>query len=76
VLGRVIVLLAVGSGAGLFVGLFAARFLSGVIYEAASGDPMLSTLVLLTMGAVGLGSAWIPARRALGLDPMRALRES
>jgi len=74
-LGRVFVLLSVGSAAGLALGLLATKLLSYIVYEAGPKDPLVLGGVVLTMLALGLVAAWIPAQRALGVDPIILLRE-
>jgi ABC-type lipoprotein release transport system permease subunit len=49
--------------------------LSYIVYQAAPNDPLVLGGVILTMLLLGLAAAWIPAQRALGVDPMMLLRE-
>jgi predicted permease len=74
-LGRAFRLLAIGSAAGLLLGLFAARVLAYIVYQATPRDPVVLAGVVLAMALLGLVATWIPAQRALGLDPARLLRE-
>ena len=74
-LGRAFRLLAIGSIAGVILGLLATRVLSSIVYQATPKDPIVLCGVILTMLAVGLVAAWIPARHALAVDPMILLRE-
>ena len=74
-LGRSFVLLSVGSVAGLAGGVFLSKVLSSIVYQAAPRDPVVLSGVVLTMLALGLAAAWIPAQKALGVDPMILLRE-
>ena len=74
-LGRPLVLLACGSAAGLALGVLASRLLGQVVYEARPSDPLVLGGVLLTMVVLGLVAVWIPARRALRIDPARLIRE-
>lgn len=74
-LGRALVLLTGGSVAGLVLGLLATRVLSYIVYEATPQDPMVLCGVALTMLMLGLLATWIPARRALAVDPLVLLRE-
>ena len=55
--------------------LVATRVLSYIVYQATPKDPIVLGGVILTMLAVGLVAAWIPARHALAVDPMILLRE-
>jgi predicted permease len=74
-LGRALRLLAIGSVAGLALGLLATRLLSHIVYQASPQDPFVLAGVTITMLALGLVAASIPARRALAVDPLILLRE-
>ncbi len=74
-LGRAFVLLAAGSVAGIGFGVLATRVLSFIVYEATPKDPVVLGGVVLSMLLLGLFAAWIPAQKALGVDPMILLRE-
>jgi predicted permease len=74
-LGRAFRLLAIGSLTGVILGLLATRLLSFIVYQATPKDPLILCGVALTMLSVGLVAAWVPARRALAVDPMMLLRE-
>lgn len=74
-LGRSFRLLAIGSAAGIVLGVLAARVLAFIVYQATPKDPVILCGVVLTMLCVGLVAAWLPARRALAVDPMILLRE-
>jgi predicted permease len=74
-LGRAFRLLAIGSAAGIILGVVATRVLSFIVYQATPKDPVILSGVVLTMLCVGLVAAWIPARRALAVDPMILLRD-
>jgi predicted permease len=74
-LGRAFRLLAIGSVGGLVLGLLATRMLSFIVYQATPKDPLVLGGVILTMLLLGLLASWIPARRALGVDPLVLLRD-
>lgn len=74
-LGRAFRLLAFGSGAGLLLGILASRILAFIVFEATPRDPLVLVGVVLVMAMLGLIATWIPARRALAVDPMVLLRE-
>ncbi len=74
-LGRAIKLLAFGSAAGLLLGILASRVLASLVYQATPRDPLVLAGVVLAMGLLGLLATWIPARRALSIDPAILLRE-
>jgi ABC-type antimicrobial peptide transport system permease subunit len=74
-LGRAVVLLSVGSAAGLLLGVLASKVLSYIVYQASPNDPVVLGGVVVTMLILGLAAAWIPAQKAMGVDPMILLRE-
>jgi predicted permease len=74
-LGRAFVLLSAGSAAGLVLGILATKVLSYIVYQAGPKDPLVLGGVVLTMLALGLAAAWIPAQKALAVDPIILLRE-
>jgi ABC-type antimicrobial peptide transport system permease subunit len=74
-LGRAFRLLAIGSAAGLVLGVLATRVLAHIVYQATPKDPLVLGGVVATMLLLGLVAAWIPARRALAVDPLILLRE-
>jgi ABC-type antimicrobial peptide transport system permease subunit len=74
-LGRALKLLAFGSGAGLVLGILASRVLAFIVYQATPRDPLLLAGVVLVMLLLGLLATWIPAQRALSIDPVTLLRE-
>jgi ABC-type antimicrobial peptide transport system permease subunit len=74
-LGRPLKLLAVGSGTGLLLGVLAARVLAYIVYQATPRDPLVLTGVVVAMALLGLVATWIPAQRALSVNPLILLRE-
>jgi predicted permease len=74
-LGRAFILLTVGSTAGLIVGLLFTKLLSYIVYQAGPKDPVVLIGVVLTMLVIGLAAAWIPAQKALGVNPTILMRE-
>jgi predicted permease len=75
-LGSAFRLLAIGSSAGLLLGLLATRVLALVVYEATPRDPLVLAGVVLAMLLLGLVAAWLPAQRALSVSPVVLLREN
>ena len=74
-LARPVRLLAFGSAAGLLLGVLASRVLAFIVYQATPRDPLVLTGVVLAMGLLGLLATWIPAQRALSINPLVLLRE-
>jgi ABC-type antimicrobial peptide transport system permease subunit len=74
-LGRAVKLLAIGSAAGLGLGILATHVLVFIVYQATPRDPLVLAGVVLAMALLGLLATWIPAQRALSVDPLVLLRE-
>jgi predicted permease len=74
-LGRAFRLLAIGSLAGVAMGVLGARVLAFIVYQATPKDPLVLIGVTATMMILGLLASWIPARRALAVDPLVLLRD-
>lgn len=74
-LGRSFRLLVLGSVAGLILGVLATRVLAFIVYQATPKDPLVLAGVTLAMLLLGLIAAWLPARRALSIDPLILLRD-
>jgi len=74
-LGRALKLLVFGSAAGLVLGLLGSRILAYIVYGATPRDPLVLAGVVLAMALLGLVATWIPAQRALSVDPLILLRE-
>lgn len=69
--------LAIGANAVVFGVLNALilRPLAFIVYEATPRDPLVLVGVVVAMCLLGLLATWIPAQRALSVDPLILLRE-
>jgi len=74
-LGRAFRLLTIGSVAGLVLGVLATQVLAHIVYLATPKDPLVLGGVAVSMLLLGLIASWIPARRALAVDPLVLLRD-
>jgi ABC-type antimicrobial peptide transport system permease subunit len=74
-LGRAVKLLAFGSAIGLLLGILASKLLAVIVYQATPRDPLVLAGVVLAMMLLGLLATWVPAQRALSIDPMILMRE-
>jgi predicted permease len=63
-----------GLAVGLIGAFFVARAMSGLLYGLSPGDPVTFALVPLVLMAVVVVATYLPARRAVKLDPVAALR--
>ena len=64
-----------GVAVGAVAAAALARFLSSLLYGVKSTDPITYLVVSLLVAAVGLAASYLPARRAMNVDPMVALRD-
>jgi putative ABC transport system permease protein len=74
VVGQGAKLIAAGLGAGLIVAFIAGRIISSLLYQVNATDPLTYLVVPLLLASVALVAIYIPARRAMKVDPMTALR--
>jgi len=74
-LSRPLILLLSGTAAGLLLGVIASELLAQIVYQATPRDPLVLAAVMATMTILGLFAIWIPARRALRVQPAGLLRE-
>ena len=78
VLGQALKLAAAGVALGLAASValerLLASFLSDALYQVRAGDPLTFAAVTLLLLAVALVASYLPARRAIGVDPSIALR--
>jgi putative ABC transport system permease protein len=63
-----------GVGAGLIASFFAVRLLRGLLFGIAPTDRVTFFAVPLLLFAVALAASYFPARRAMRVDPIVALR--
>jgi len=68
-------LTALGLIVGLGLSLALGRFLTGLLFGVTSSDLPTMAGVLAVLGAVSALSIWLPARRAVRVDPLVALRQ-
>jgi putative ABC transport system permease protein len=74
ILRRASWLTAAGVGSGLLLAFGLAHLLSNLLRGVRPDDPVVFVTITGVIAAIALGSSWIPARRAAGIDPMKALR--
>ncbi|HET7348130.1 MAG TPA: FtsX-like permease family protein, partial [Acidobacteriaceae bacterium] len=74
-MGRTVVLLGLGSVAGLLLGALTSKILASIVYEATVYDPVVITGALAAMISIGAVAAAVPARRAVQADPAVLLRD-
>lgn len=74
IIGRGLKLVAIGLISGTIVACAVAPLFSGFLFNVSARDPHIFTAVILLLAALALLASYLPARRALALAPMDALR--
>ncbi|HUB81148.1 MAG TPA: ABC transporter permease [Bryobacteraceae bacterium] len=74
VLGQSFRLVLVGLALGLVSSLLLTRLLATFLYGTGTHDPITLAAVCLVLMAVALFAGYAPARKAVGIDPLIALR--
>ena len=74
VLGEGMLVILIGLGVGLGGSLASTRVLSSLLFGVTATDPLTFAGVITLLALVALAACWIPARRAVRVDPMLALR--
>jgi putative ABC transport system permease protein len=74
VMGEAAGVSAAGAVLGLLAALALTRLMSGLLYGVAATDPATFVLVSLLLALVALVATYLPARRAVRIDPLAALR--
>ena len=74
VLRQGIALAIVGAGVGIGVAVGVMRYLASMLYDVHANDPLTMIGVAVLLIIVALAACYIPARRAMRVDPMVALR--
>jgi ABC-type antimicrobial peptide transport system permease subunit len=67
-------MLLTGTAVGLAFAYFTSRLLASFLYGVTAHDVWTMVAVSFLLLVSGLGAAYVPARRAAGVDPMEALR--
>jgi ABC-type antimicrobial peptide transport system permease subunit len=74
VLGYGIRLAGIGLAIGIPIAAAASRLLGSLLYGVSPTDPLVFVAVSVTLMAVATAACYMPARRAMRLDPLQALR--
>ena len=69
-------LTAIGVVAGVVVSVFATRLIGSLLYTTSPRDPLVYVAVVACIVLVSLIAAYLPARRAVRVDPIVALKAS
>jgi putative ABC transport system permease protein len=74
VLRQSMTLVIIGIAIGFLVAFAATRVLATLLYGVSANDISIYAVVSVLLGAAALLASYIPARRAMKVDPMVALR--
>ena len=75
VLSRGLALVATGVLVGAALTLVLTRLMATLLYKVSPRDPVAFGSAVLVMSFTALLALWLPAQRAAGIDPARAVRE-
>jgi predicted lysophospholipase L1 biosynthesis ABC-type transport system permease subunit len=74
IIGEGLMLSVTGVGLGLVGALWFGGAASSLLFGVTASDPLTFTTVSLLLTAVAIAACYFPARRAMKVDPIRALR--
>jgi ABC-type antimicrobial peptide transport system permease subunit len=74
VLARTSVLLGIGTVLGLAMSYASGQFFGQILYGVSAHDPVTYLSAISLMAVVAFIACWVPARRAIRVDPLTALR--
>jgi len=74
VVSHTAMLVGVGGAIGIALALASGRFVGQILYGVRETDPMTYAIAIIIMAAVAFAACWLPARRAIAVDPVTALR--
>jgi predicted permease len=74
VIGQGILLTLIGAAIGIASALGATRFISNMLFGIRANDPLTMVAVTILLILVALAACYIPARRAMRVDPIVALK--
>ena len=74
ILRQSLTVVVIGIAIGLLAAFGATRLLASLLYGVGANDFVTYATVVFLLGAAALLASYIPARRAMKVDPMIALR--
>ncbi|HEY4816898.1 MAG TPA: FtsX-like permease family protein [Candidatus Acidoferrum sp.] len=74
VVGQGLKVALIGVAVGVLCALAATRSLATLLYQVTPSDPLTFIVVPIVFAVVAAGACWVPARRAMRVDPIIALR--
>jgi putative ABC transport system permease protein len=76
VLSQGLALVLAGAAVGLVGALIVSHLMAGLLYGVSPSDPLTFISLTVVLIIVALAACYIPARRAMRVDPIVALREA
>ena len=74
ILRQSMIIIGIGLTTGLFAAFVLTRWMGSLLYSVGAHDVSIHGLVLVVLATAGLIASYIPARRAMAVDPVIALR--
>jgi putative ABC transport system permease protein len=74
VLARTAIMLGAGVAIGLVLAFAGGTFFSVILYGISPHDPTTYLCAIAFMSVIAFVACWLPARRAIHVDPLTALR--
>jgi predicted permease len=74
VLKRTALLLGIGIAIGFAMAFAGGQFFGQILYGISAHDPLTYLCAIALMAAIAFVACWVPARRAIRIDPLIALR--
>jgi ABC-type antimicrobial peptide transport system permease subunit len=74
ILGRGVALTSIGAALGIVAAFWLTRLMESLLFSVSATDPVTFVAVPLAMVAVAVLACYVPARRAMCVDPVIALR--
>ena len=74
ILGRGVVLAVIGAGIGVGVALWLSTVMQSLLFSVSATDPGTFATVPILLILVAALACYVPARRAMSVDPVTALR--
>lgn len=74
VIGQGMKMTMIGIATGLVSSFALTRFIKSLLFEVSETDPVTFVVIAILLALVALAACYIPARRAMKVDPLKALR--
>jgi putative ABC transport system permease protein len=74
IVGEVLLLAGIGLAIGVAGALLLTRVMSSMLFEVSPADPVSFAVTVAALASTAIAAGWVPAQRAMRVDPMVALR--